>query len=63
MASDLVASHSRGLDLGLAALWTDEPPAAARHLSLEAGFARTGEESHTEFGSEQRGQSYELALE
>lgn len=43
-------------------LWTNAPLAAARHLYLEAGFVLTGEESHTEFGSEQRGQSYELAL-
>lgn len=43
-------------------LWTNEPLAAARHLYLDAGFVLTGEESHTEFGSEQRGQSYELAL-
>ncbi|MDD7940767.1 GNAT family N-acetyltransferase [Actinomycetospora lutea] len=43
-------------------LWTNEPLAAARQLYLEAGFVLAGEETHTEFGSEQRGQSYELAL-
>ncbi|GLZ44515.1 hypothetical protein Acsp06_07000 [Actinomycetospora sp. NBRC 106375] len=43
-------------------LWTNAPLAAARRLYLEAGFTLTGEESHSDFGVETLGQSYELAL-
>jgi GNAT superfamily N-acetyltransferase len=43
-------------------LWTNEPLAAARHLYLDAGFVLTGEEWHSDFGAELRGQSYALDL-
>ncbi|MEJ2888150.1 GNAT family N-acetyltransferase [Actinomycetospora aeridis] len=56
-------AFARDAGCGRLVLWTNEPLAAARRLYLEAGFALSGEESHTEFGAELRGQSYELGLD
>jgi DNA-binding MarR family transcriptional regulator/N-acetylglutamate synthase-like GNAT family acetyltransferase len=43
-------------------LWTQQSLAAARHLYIQAGFAKTSEQPHHSFGHDLVGESWELML-
>jgi hypothetical protein len=43
-------------------LWTQQSLSAARHLYLQAGFAKISERSHHSFGHDLVGETWELTL-